>query len=529
MKYYSLFLVLVLGWLSGCEGDKNNFQQYWPQPAGPNGNWQLTTTAPVPTSFSVRTGENIKWTSALPEGGQSGITVWEDRIFLTVMKPVEKVVNKQDLMGSDVLALCLDAENGEMLWSREMEGSSLSEYMYGFSDSSTPSPVTDGEYVWFYNASGNLSCFDFEGNLKWERRWEPVEELDGVHFPFNKQFEPLIYEGLVFNMEPYWGEDGEREYGWNYIYGIDKLTGEVVWISEDGLTHYNTPYMGKTANGLPALMIGRGGHHGVPEQPIGYSLVNLENGKSIWRHQAEKGMALYNATWNQDYAIWYTEKENEVHVLDAKTGILKKKVSLTKNADVRIWDEDKAGYQVLENIDISEELTPVVFPAWYSNILVGDKLFFMCFKKGPYRNNIGPEYALARVDINTGKAAYLQVPVQVEYHDNVKEYVWNEEAKAATINNKGLDVAHDKRSQRDGWHWNFNGNPICVNGKVFFTTMAGVCYVIDANAEKFDESALIAVNDLGPKGGTWSVNTPSFANGKLYHRTLKNLISIGKE
>lgn len=523
---YKITVVLALLFISASCSNNSQKNQNWPQPAGPNGNWQLTTTAPVPTTFSVRTGENIKWTTSLPEGGQSGITVWEDRIFLTVMKPVEKVGKRKDLMGADVLALCLDAGNGEILWRREMKGSSLSEYMYGFSDSSTPSPVTDGENVWFYNASGNLSCFDFDGNLQWERRWEPVEELDGVHFPFNKQFEPLIQGDLIFNMEPYWEKDGEREYGWNYIFGIDKRSGELVWISEDGLTHYNTPFMSTTSDGTPALMIGRGGHHGVPELPLGYSLVNLGDGKSIWQHQAEKGMALYHATWNQEYALWYTEKENEVHVLDAKTGEKRSEISLTNNADVRLWDEDKKGYELMENIDFGEELEPVVFPAWYSNILVNDKLFFMCFKKGQYRGNIGPEYALARVDIKTGKAEYLQVPVQVSYDSGAKEYIWNEEVKASTINNKGLDVAHDKRSQRDGWHWNFNGNPISVNDKIFFTTMAGLCYTIDANTDKFDESALISVNDLGPEEGTWSVNTPSFANGRLYHRTLKELICV---
>ncbi|WP_020532658.1 PQQ-binding-like beta-propeller repeat protein [Flexithrix dorotheae] len=525
MKLFSLLIFLLL-WSCAPKGNENN----WPQPAGPNGNWTVTTNDPVPTAFSVTTGENILWKAELPEGGQSGITVWEDRIFLTVMKPLNHLEEEQkEIKGADILALCLDAKERKILWENELKGSVKSEYMSGFSDSSTPGPVTDGKHVWFYNASGNLSCFDFEGNKQWERTWKPVEELESVHFPFNKQFEPLLDSNTILNMETYWEKDGKRVYGWNYIYGLDKLTGKVLWISEDALTHYNTPFFGKTEKGKSALMIGRGGHHQVPEKPTGYSLIDLENGKTIWQYQTDEGLALYHATWNKDYAVWYTEKECVIHLINAKTGELQRKISLTSGVDIRSYNDSTGKYDLQENIDIQQDFELNVFPAWFTNIIVNDKLFFLCFKRGKYRKNIGPEYSIGRVDLKTGKTTYLQVPVQVAYNNGQKSYIWNTELTTTNINNKGLDVAHDKRSRRDGWHWNFNGNPIAINDKIFFTTMLGLTYCIDASTEDFDETAFISLNDLGPKGETWSVNTPSFANGKLYHRTLKHLICIGEE
>lgn len=501
----------------------------WPQPSGPNGNWSLSTENKIPTEFSVTTGENILWTAELPEGGQSGIAIWEDTIFLTVMKPILEVKEGQTIKGTDVLALCIEANDGHIIWERELKGSAPSEYMYGFSDSSTPGPVTDGEFVWFYNASGNLSCFDFKGNLVWERTWYPVEELDGIHFPFNKQFEPFMTDDLVINMETYWEKDGNRTYGWNYLYGIEKKTGVAHWISEDALTHYNTPVYSTTADGRPAVLIGRGGHHQVPESPTGYSLIDLDNGKRLWKFDSDEGLALYNATWNADYAIWYTEKEGVVHILDSKTGKLQRKVSLTANADVRTYDNDINSYMVRTNVDIQKDLNINVFPAWFTNIVVDDQLFFLCFKSGNYRKDIGPEYSIARINLNSGKAEYLQVPVQVTHGNSDRSYIWNQELTTETINSRGLDVSNDKRSRRDGWHWNFNGNPIAINGKIYFTTMLGVVYCIDSQVEQFDETALVSLNDLGPMGKTWSVNTPSVANGKLYHRTLKHLICIGND
>ncbi|MCL6265477.1 PQQ-binding-like beta-propeller repeat protein [Flagellimonas myxillae] len=524
LKNLTLALSLLVGLAAQAQTGNN-----WPQPSGPIGDWTIKTDDKVPVEFSVTTGKNILWKAELPEGGQSGITIWEDAIFLTVMKPVQKIEEGQPIKGADVLALHIDAKDGRILWQKELKGSADSEYMYGFSDSSTPGPVTDGKHVWFYNASGNLSCFDFDGNRVWERTWNPVEELDGVHFPFNKQFEPVVVGALIINMETYWEKDGDRVYGWNYLYGIDKATGKVRWISQDGLTHYNTPFLSTTSDGKPAMMIGRGGHHDVPETPVGYSLIDLENGKRIWKYDADEGLALYNATWNEDYAVWYTEKECVVHLVDSKTGKLQRKVSLTANADIRSYDTETDSYMVQKNVDIQKDMGINVFPAWFTNIVVEDKLFFLCFKSGNYRKDIGPEYSIARVDLNTGKAEYLQLPVQVAYAGNDKSYIWNKEMSTQTINARGLDVSNDKRSRRDGWHWNFNGNPIAVNGKIFFTTMLGVVYCIDATTDVFDETAFISLNDLGPQGNTWSVNTPSFAQGRLYHRTLKHLICIAEK
>ena len=34
---------------------------------------------------------------------------------------------------------------------------------------------------------------------------------------------------------------------WNYLRGLDKNTGKTLWVSDDALTHYNTPVMGTTA------------------------------------------------------------------------------------------------------------------------------------------------------------------------------------------------------------------------------------------------------------------------------------------
>jgi hypothetical protein len=58
--------------------------------------------------------------------------------------------------------------------------------------------------------------------------------------------------------------------------------------------------------------------------------------------------------------------------------------------------------------------------------------------------------------------------------------------------------------------------------------MNGTIYVIDWNADTLDEKSIIAINDLGPVGQAYTRASLSFANGKAYAHTIKELICIGK-
>ena len=60
-------------------------------------------------------------------------------------------------------------------------------------------------------------------------------------------------------------------------------------------------------------------------------------------------------------------------------------------------------------------------------------------------------------------------------------------------------------------------------------TMTGMVYTLRWNAEQLDEQALVSISDLGPASQTWSLSSLSYADGRLYARTLKELICIGGE
>ena len=92
---------------------------------------------------------------------------------------------------------------------------------------------------------------------------------------------------------------------------------------------------------------------------------------------------------------------------------------------------------------------------------------------------------------------------------------------------RGIDIATDKRAKGTGWGHVSAASPILVNRHLFFPIMNGTVYVIDAFAETLDEKALVAINDLGPAGETWTLASFSYANGRLWMHTMKEVICIG--
>ena len=63
---------------------------------------------------------------------------------------------------------------------------------------------------------------------------------------------------------------------------------------------------------------------------------------------------------------------------------------------------------------------------------------------------------------------------------------------------------------------------------IYFPTMAGMVYVLKWNAEILDEESLVSISDLGRAGETWSLSGLVYADGKIFARTLKEMICIGR-
>ena len=57
--------------------------------------------------------------------------------------------------------------------------------------------------------------------------------------------------------------------------------------------------------------------------------------------------------------------------------------------------------------------------------------------------------------------------------------------------------------------------------------MSGTVYVIRHDVKKLNEKAIVAINDLGPVGKSWTRASLSFSGGQIFVHTIRELIAIG--
>ncbi len=527
----------------------------WPQAAGPEGTWHLAA-ADAPMQWSVARGEHIRWRTKLPNAGQGGIAISADKLFLSTFPEQDQKAKRQS---NTVVGHAFDRATGKMLWSVTLAGGRPSPQLYAFSDSTSWTPICDQQYVWFFNASGEMGCWSHQGKEVWRRSFRTQPDK----YPFNRQCEPILYRDVIITVEPIGkdkpGYDAKRD-DWNYLHAIDRFTGKLRWIAKDPCTFYCTPVFGHLPDGRPAIVHGRGGPHGVPETPIGLSMTSLvkgEEGQTIWRFAPEATanapldgttwMALYTCVWDKKYVYWFRNAPEESHiVLDAATGKLVREQSLVKSVDARQWNADKKAFDFRKNVslrDVPDKVFPLkqgevlhVLPQWHTNAVANGWHWFVCTTNNRRnghapKGHSGPAHSLGRVHAETGKVEYLQLPVGVERKQGQADrLIYGTSLKTRTVDNQGREIADEDRSRTDGWQVNaFFPTPVVLGDKLYISTMLGITYVIDTTASVLDEKALLAVNDLGPIGDTWSLSGPSYAQGILYHRSAKELVAIDKK
>ena len=94
-------------------------------------------------------------------------------------------------------------------------------------------------------------------------------------------------------------------------------------------------------------------------------------------------------------------------------------------------------------------------------------------------------------------------------------------------NAHGFLATQDRRNAGNGWGHVSAASPIVVGENIYMPTMLGMVYVLKWNAKTLDEKTLVSISDLGTAGQTWSLASLSFSDGRLYARTLKELICFG--
>lgn len=484
----------------------------WPQAAGPHGNFAMEGDAPA--DFSVTHNRNVLWRAPLPSTGQGTPIIRNGQVFVTSHEPI----TADTRTGANIVGMCFDAGTGKELWRRLIPGVRDIDLSSVFSDNTAASPVADGERVCFVNVGGSIRCFDFEGREQWAYDWVPF----GRHHA--RLHEPFLHGGNIItvqyphrDLKPVHATKAgaaplgrDRRY-WTHLQAFDFITGERKWIAEAGTSVHQTSLFGRTSAGVNAILTGRGGGHQPPEEPYGLSLVNADNGSTLWEVPIADYPSAQNACWDANHAYAFGTRDHLV--LDVATGKEIRRSSLTEGVTVTSRTGD--GYQRLENTRLPKFRHLLTKN---SNVLAGRFHYF----------RTGEGFFIGRVNITTGAVEYLQVPVQVVRRaGQPDEMLWDTALPNDMKNAAGFVASDDKRNAGNGWGHVSAASGTVIGDKLYFPTMLGLVYVLAWNADRLDEKALLAVSDLGAATQTWSLSSLSFADGKIFARTMKELICIG--
>ena len=239
----------------------------WPEMRGPNRDGVSRETGLI--DRWTLNGENFLWRA--PYGGRSAPIVMGNRLY--VQNPAGRGANLQERV------MALDADTGKVIW----------EYKFNLYQSDVPahrvgwaSPAADPDTGNIYAFSGGAEAIALsrDGKLLWSRSFG--EEFAAFTTHGGRTMSPVVDDDLVIVSAPVsnWGSSAARGHR---IIGLDKRTGDVVYVATPGGRPYDTAYASPviaTINGLRLFIagLGDGGIHAIKPQ----------TGERVWSFPASR-------------------------------------------------------------------------------------------------------------------------------------------------------------------------------------------------------------------------------------------------
>ena len=247
--------------------------EHWPQWRGPRQDG-IATARPLPSGWSKT--KHVAWRTPLP--GRAGATpcVWGDRIYLTSNE------------GDDLVLVCVHARDGGIVWKRRVSGGNA-DARSGEGNSASPSPCTDGEYVWVFFGTGILACYTADGREVW--KVDVNERFGRIDIQFGMTSTPVL-DGDALYLQLIHGAmklgDDTRT---GKVIRLDKRTGATVW-AVDRVT--NAQFECKHSYASPFLYRHDGREFLVAHGADCVTGHALADGRELWRFGGLNGPSVTN-------------------------------------------------------------------------------------------------------------------------------------------------------------------------------------------------------------------------------------------
>lgn len=211
MKLKIGLMLLFVHWLIVCD---SVWGENWMQFRGSTGQG-ISSEKQLPITWSAT--KNIKWKASLPGNGWSSPIVFEDHVFLTTASEE----------GVSCRVICVNRNDGSIEWNTEVHrqkpGAMRKQNSYA-----TPTPVTDGKYVYSVFYDGTVIAVDFTGKIVWKNSEVKFFSLHGLGAS------PILANGQV--IMPFDGSSRkDTQVGWKIpwdkavVLSLDAGNGSVRW------------------------------------------------------------------------------------------------------------------------------------------------------------------------------------------------------------------------------------------------------------------------------------------------------------
>lgn len=178
--------------------------------------------------------ENLRWQVTLPGPGNSSPIVSCGRVFVTC---AEESGKKRHLY-------CFDRRNGERLWVRTVEFSSV-EPTHRTNPYCASTPVADGTRVVVWHGSVGVFCYGYDGKEIWHT------DLGAVRHEWGSASSPMVHQGkVILNFGP-----GSQ----TFLAALDLKTGGLLWKHDEpgGLDATDRRMVGSWSTPVVARIEGR--------------------------------------------------------------------------------------------------------------------------------------------------------------------------------------------------------------------------------------------------------------------------------
>ncbi len=211
--------------------------QNWPQFRGPNTQGH---SAEKRLTLNWSATENIAWKTELPGEAWSSPVVWGDSIFVTTATEA----------GTSCRVIAIDRKTGAIRWNTEVFKQKTGR-KEGRNTYASPTPATDGKFVYACFGDGSFAALDFKGRVAWINRDYPFYGQHGLGTGL------LLHDGLLIMARDGSSDGEDKKVGWQipwdkaYVLALDAKTGKQRWKASRGLSRisHGTPAIWKDPTG----------------------------------------------------------------------------------------------------------------------------------------------------------------------------------------------------------------------------------------------------------------------------------------